>query len=230
MKKIGISFMIIVMLGMLGSFPCYAEDTNKNIEVELKGATNIQQTDETYTATIYLGNFKEIAENSVLGYEATLDYDETLFESVMIKGLNGWTANYSNHTKMLIGDTASAKANTEITQIIFTRKEGVKATSTEITLNNMLVTNDESDFQYDKKITITIQEDGKVEETDNTTNLHKGTEIEKNTDHSIAKKELPKAGIGIIIVLSILFFIIIILLSGKNYIVYLKDIRKQMKK
>lgn len=231
MKKVGISFIIIIIIEILGSFCCYAKDRNQKIEVELKGATKIQQTDKTYIATILLGDFKEIADPRVLGYEATLNYDEEVFESVEVKGLNGWAANYKDSTKMLIGDTSSAKANTEITQIIFTRKEDVRVDTTEITLNPMLVTDDENDFQYDKKITIDIQEKEKENPVaNNTTNPKKETEPEKNTDHSIAKKELPRAGMGIIIVISILFFIIIVFVSGRSYIGYLKDIRKQMKK
>lgn len=224
MKKIIVS-LIVVILGF-GNFCCYANEEEANIELDLKGETSILEDEENYTLTVYLGEFTTISNNAVMGYETVLDYDEEVFEKVTIKGLNGWTCNYNNHTKMLIADTASAKANTEITQILFQIKENIQPTTTDITLNNLLVTNDQNDFKYQKKITLTIKENAIMEKTSNTVN---DTET-KQTDISTAKRELPKAGMEIIILIGILIFIGIIWLSGKGYISYLKDVKKQMKK
>lgn len=227
MEKIIIS-LIVVILG-LGNFCCYANEEEANIELNLKGETSILENEENYTVTVHLGEFATNSDNEIMGYEAVLDYDEEIFEKVVIKGLNGWTLNYNHNTKMLIGDTSSAKANTEITQMIFTLKENVQPTTTDITLNNMLLTDDQNDFEYNKKITLTIKGEDINKETNNT-NKNSVVTTEKNTDISTAKSELPKAGIEIMILIGILIFIGIIWISGKGYISYVKDVKKQMKK
>ena len=227
MKKITIVFIIAMFL--LGNFYCYADNKNTNIGIELKGVTNISKTEKIYTLTVCLGNFtEEIEKHSVMGYEAILDYDAKIFEKVSIKGLNGWSSNYNNNTKVLIGDTEEAKANTEITQIIFTLKEDIQPTITEIALKDMLLTDDQNDFEYNKKIAITITEteekETKTEKADQ--NDQENSKQTNQPDNSIAKKELPKAGIEIIILIGILIFIGIIWVSGKGYISYLEDVKK----
>lgn len=240
MKKVIISFMAIILV-ILGGINSYAIDAN--IELNLTGPTTIEQETKTVTLTLALGNFTEITDNCVLGYEATLEYDKNIFEGVTVKGLNGWTSNYSDSTGIIIGDIASAKANTKITEIVFTLKEGVQPTTTDIKLNNIILTNDENDFEYNKKVTVTIQEKEATGATDNTTNTANATNTEnknitsnqtatlgKNTDTTITGKKIPAAGTGIMIIIGIIIFMMIILISGKNYISYLKDTNKQLKK
>ena len=239
MKKIVVSFMIAIIV-LLGGLCTYADNENANIEVNFTGSTTLKQSDKTLTLTVALGDFTEIADNCVLGYEATLDYDENIFASVTVKGLNGWNADYKDSTKIIIGDTALAKANTQITEIIFTLKEGVQPTTTEIKLNNILLTNYENDFKYDKKLTVTINKNETIE--NNT--AKKPTESSKGSSKDVAKtetkgktdntttgsKQLPKAGKEITIMISIVILIVIIVISGRSYICYLKDTKKQYRK
>ncbi len=229
MKKRIITVIIAVLI--LGNMQCYAQ--NANIEMQLEGASKIKTTQNTYILTITLGDITQVTNNYVLGYETILEYDENIFKNVTVKGLNGWTCSYKDSTKILIGDTSAAKKNTPITQIIFTLKEAVEPTTTDITLKNILLTDDQNDFEYDKKITITIQEEDKTvnEQQANTQSNKTTTQTQaQNTDISTATKQLPKTGIELIILIGIVLFGSIIFISGKNYVGYLKDTNKQMKK
>lgn len=233
MEKAIIIF-ITIILAILVGVNSYAADVN--IELNLTGPTTIVQDDKTITLTLSLGNFTGIADNCVLGYEAKLEYDKNIFESVTVNGLNGWTSNYSDSTKILIGDVSSAKGNTKITEIVLTLKEGVQPTTTDIKLNNIIVTNDENDFEYNKTVTVTIQ--GKqIEEVtnnttvnpENTTSNNKITTLGKNTDATTASKKIPATGTGMTIIVGIIILMIIVLTSGKGYISYLKNTNKQFK-
>ena len=147
MKKIltCILIMTITLLTIINI--SYGEDTiGENIEVTLTGPTKLEINDESLTLTLKLGDFIEISDNIVLGYETVLEYDSNLFESVEVKGLNGWTVSYSNDTKRIIGDTTSAKANTEITQIVLKVKSNIQSDEddikTNIKLNNLIFATD----------------------------------------------------------------------------------------
>lgn len=240
MKKIVVSFMIAIIV-LLGGLNTYADSESANIEVNFTGPTTLKQNDKTLTLTLALGNFTGISDDNVLGYEATLDYKEDIFASVTVKGLNGWNADYKDSTKIIIGDTASAKANTQITEIVFTLKEGVQPTTTEIKLNNILLTNDEHDFKYDKKLTVAIQKNETIIEnntakkpTENTGKEIKETSkvvTKGNTDTTMTgSKQLPKAGMEITILISIVILMMVAVVSGRSYICYLKDTKKQHKK
>lgn len=232
MKKIITSLMIILLL-LVGGISFYTVDAETGIELNLTGTTAIKQDDKTLTLTLSLGNFTEISDNCVLGYEAVLDYDESVFESVTVRGLNGWSSSYENSTKILIGDTASAKANTSITEIVFTLKEGIQPTTTDIQLKNIILTNDDNDFEFNKKITVAIQGTDTPKPSDDETkgDSEKPSEKENKTpadnttpdktvtskDNTIANKKIPAAGYQSILLIIAISVLIIGALSLIRY-------------
>lgn len=248
MKRILVSFIIILIILSI-AISSYAvevggdtqEGVTPKIEVKFKAAEN--NNEDTIKLVLSLGKFTDIKENAMIGYEAKLDYEEEIFETVEakdVKGLNGWTATYSPITKAIIGDPIVGKEDTEIAEITLTLKEGAEAEKATVSLTDFLLSDDDENELYtaDLSIEITIksqetepqpqpQPDGATEgktETQSTT---------KNpTDPTTANaSRLPKAGHTIIIVSIIAIICIAIgIISGKGYIGYLKDTHKQIKK
>lgn len=223
-NKILATILLIVLIIASLSINSFAADetTEANIEVNLTGATTVNESTKTIELTLSLGAFTGIEENIVLGYEATLEYDEDVFENVTVEGLNGWSATYEPSTKVLIGETPTAvgKANTDITKITLTLKDGLEAgTKGTVTLNNLTLSDgDTNRFTYTKEATITV-EDSKQEEngtnenipsTNTNTNTNTNTAISgNNTDRTTATtKTLPSAGIRNILIISIVIAII----------------------
>lgn len=241
-KKISILIIaIIIILGILNTCLAVGEEANKSIELNLKGQTTVKESTKTVELIISLGNFTGIQENIVLGYQTELVYDQDMFTSVKVEGLNGWTATYEESTKMLVGEiaTPTAKANTDITKIILTLKDGIiPGTTGKFKLNNLILSDGTNDFTFNKEATIAIEK--KIEEGSNkvNTNTNEKTEVTdkttskkgKNTDTTTASTNIPATGTGMMIVVVIFILSIIGLVSGKSYITYLKDTNKQLKK
>ena len=183
MKKI-ISIIFIIMILIAGTVNVKATDEQaKNIELNVRGQTTITEDVKTVELVVSLGSFTGISENIVLGYQTTLEYDTNMFESVAVEGLNGWAATYSPDTNILIGDTQSASANTNIARITLTLKDGVQpGTSGTINLRNIELTDGTNDFTYNKSITVKVEEE-KTEEP-NTNNTGDTNTIQDNTTNT----------------------------------------------
>lgn len=234
MKKI-ISILTIITIILLGTINVYAEGETitPNIEINLKGQTTITEEAKTVELTLSLGEFTEIEENIVLGYETSLEYDTNMFESVKVEGLNGWTATYEESTKALIGElsTATAKANTDITKITLTLKDGIQAGDTgTVKISNLLLSDGENDFTFNKEVTITMEETKKPEGNNNNNSSNNDMEVGKNntlstngtnTDKTTAVTKLPSAGMKNIFIIAI----VIIGITGMISFIRYKNIK-----
>lgn len=227
-RKILTIIMIIVMITILGTINSLAAG---NIELNIQGETTAKDTEKTIELTLSLGSFTEIEEDIPLGYQGTLEYDENLFEGITVEGLNGWTVNYENSTKVFMGETDTAKANTQIAKITLTLKDGVTpGTSGTINFSNILLTDGTNDFTFNKEITVTIEneeEDNPSEGNENEvnnqisgtneTNTTTGTNIStnsssiqgSNTDRTTASTRLPSAGLRNILIIAVAILIIL---------------------
>lgn len=212
-KKIFISIFLVIILIANISFAADTPSAQLNIT---SNKQTVQTTDTTVEITMTLGNLQgleETAGNIVLGYQAKLSYDSAMFKSVKVEGLNGWTATYENGT--IVADTTSAKPNTDITKITLTLNENLEAgISGKIDISNVLLSDGENDFTFNKEITITTEakqtEDngtGKEEETKPSTSDENVTTTEKNdnknnsnvqnrADGKTTLSKLPKAGLA----------------------------------
>lgn len=220
MKKTILTMIFSILLIVLVTLDSNAAQTEGiNIELNVQGKTTINKEDNTVEVIISLGDFVGLDENITLGYEATLQYDENMFEKITVEGLNGWTANYEDSTKTLIADVDKATPNTEITKLTFSLKDDLTpGMSGKINLNNILLTDGEdNDFTYNKEITVTVEDEEQESDeelnnngnnqTDNQINntTIKTNDIDKTTSTT---KTLPAAGVRSVILIAILIVVI----------------------
>lgn len=230
------------------------KETTPKVEVKFKQAET--NSENTIKLVLSLGKFTEVKENAMLGYEAKLNYQEEIFETVEtkdVKGLNGWTATYSPITKAIIGDPIVGKENTEIAEITFTLKEGIETKKAIISLTNFLLSDDDENELYTTNLSVEIKIENQEQQQpqqsqemqQSQSNPEQSSQVQgTNVNHASATEEtnddnttantirLPKAGGTIIIIgaIAIMIFIATGAISGKGYIGYLKDTHKQLKK
>ena len=177
-KIIG-TILIIVMIITLGTISSFAEG-GTNIELNLNGQTTVNKDTKTVVLTLSLGNFTGVESGATLGYQGTLEYDEDMFQSVEVEGLNGWTANYEGSTKVLLGDVDKANPNTDITKITLTLKDNVQpGAEGKIQINNIELTDGDNDFSFNKEVTVKMEESTTPSE-DNTNNTAENGNVTNN--------------------------------------------------
>ena len=185
--KILIALVVISIVISLGTINSFAAG---NIEMDIQGQTTVKETEKTVELILSLGSFTEIEEGIPLGYQGTLTYDENLFSGITVEGLNGWTVNYENSTKVFMGEIDVAKANTQIAKITLTIKEGVaNGASGKISFSNILLTDGTNDFTFNKEVTVTV-ENNTSEENNNQNQENEETKpSEENKEESESNKE-----------------------------------------
>lgn len=222
MKKI-FSIIILILIITAGNIAYAKDETNlkpesniiktenqnkPTIEVKIDASGTIEQGNNTYIIKISLGKFDDVEENKVMAFQTSLEYEENLVESIAVKGINNWVLSYDENSKILLGDVDKAKANQEIGQIEITLKEklevGQKGT---IKLNELLLAGDNVEIKTNKEVNFEvvekpiIQEDKTSENSSNTTNT--------KVDDTVANKIIPAAGVGSIILISIIIITIL---------------------
>lgn len=219
MKKRTLTMVLVIILMLtIGTVHSLAT-SDANIEMNVQGQTTINSTDDTVELILSLGNFTEVEEGQPLGYQGTITYDEDVFEGITVEGLNGWTVNYEDSTKVFMGEIDVATANTQIAKITLTLKDGLTSPTTgKIQFNNILLTDGTNDFTFNREVTITVAEEENSEnnentieqETTNTIVNNNNTSIQaNNTDTTVANQILPSAGVKNVIIISIIAIIIL---------------------
>lgn len=230
-NKIIMAILIIAMILTIGTISSFAEE-EANIELNLNGQTTINEDTKTAELTLSLGDFTGVEDGATLGYQATLEYDENMFQSVEVEGLNGWTANYESSTKVLLGDVDRANPNTDITKITLTLKDDVQpGTEGKVQINNILLTDGNNDFTFNKEVTVKMEEEVTTPvEDDNTNNSgnngnatnnnssinadisnNAGMQSENTDNTTVQATRLPNTGIENIILVAIAVTIVAII-------------------
>ena len=227
-KRILTIMLIVIIMITLGTINSLAAG---NIELNITGETTINSGTNIIELTISLGNFTDIEEGEPLGYEGTITYDEDMFESIEVEGLNGWTANYEDSTHTLVGETDTSVANIEIAKVTLTLKDGVEpGTSGKVNFNNILLTDGDNDFTFNKEITVTVENteeqptpenpgsgsgsqnvpsEEPTNENSNTNNTNTTTIQGGNTDKTTASaSRLPSAGVKNVLIIALVVAII----------------------
>lgn len=186
------------------------ENQNKStIEVNIEAPKTIEQGNNTYIIKISLGKFDEVEENKVMAFQTSLEYDENLIESIAVKGINNWVLSYDENSKILLGDIDKTKANQEIGQIEITLKEklevGQKGT---IKLNELLLAGDNVEIKTNKEVNFEVVEKPIIQEENRTSENSINTTNTK-VDDTVANKIIPAAGVGRIILISIIIITIL---------------------
>ena len=230
-NKIIMTILIIAMILTIGTISSFAEG-EANIELNLNGQTTINEDAKTVELTLSLGDFTGVEAGATLGYQATLEFDENMFQSVEVEGLNGWTANYESSTKVLLGDVDKANPNTDITKITLTLKDDVQpGTEGKVQINNILLTDGNNDFTFNKEVTVKMEEEVTTPvEDDNTNNSgnngnatnnnssinanisnNAGMQSENTDNTTVQATRLPNTGIENIILVAIAVTIVAII-------------------
>lgn len=230
-NKIIMAILIIAMILTIGTISSFAEG-EANIKLNLNGQTTINEDTKTVELTLSLGDFTGVEAGATLGYQATLEYDENMFQSVEVEGLNGWTANYESSTKVLLGDVDRANPNTDITKITLTLKDDVQpGTEGKVQINNILLTDGNNDFTFNKEVTVKMEEEVTTPvEDDNTNNSgnngnatnnnssinanisnNAGMQSENTDNTTVQATRLPNTGIENIILVAIAVTIVAII-------------------
>ena len=119
MKKV-ISLVVLVSIILVANTVLAA-----SAKVNVTGQTAIEEGTKTVTMTVSLGAFDDVAEGETLGFQATLEYNNNIFDSVTVQGLNGWDVSYEDSSKVVTGLTKSSKANVQIATFTFTPKSSI---------------------------------------------------------------------------------------------------------
>ena len=230
-NKIIMTILIIAMILTIGTISSFAEE-EANIELNLNGQTTINEDTKTVELTLSLGDFTGVEDGATLGYQATLEYDKNMFQSVEVEGLNGWTANYESSTKVLLGDVDRANPNKDITKITLTLKDDVQpGTEGKVQINNILLTDGNNDFTFNKEVTVKMEEEVTTPvEDDNTNNSgnngnatnnnssinanisnNAGMQSENTDNTTVQATRLPNTGIENIILVAIAVTIVAII-------------------
>lgn len=180
-KRIVLIFTILLLI--IGTLPLTSNAAELNIKVNANiNVTKVEKNEQLVEITISLGDFKDI---KTLGYQATLEYDKNMFESVTVTGENGWTTTYdSTKSTKIVADTASAKANTEITKITLKLKEGLKDKTTgKILLKDLILTDGTDESKFSKEFSVTFQNEN--QENNNTNNeTNTNTNVNNNANQN----------------------------------------------
>ena len=193
-NKIIMTILIIAMILTIGTISSFAEE-EANIELNLNGQTTINEDTKTVELTLSLGDFTGVEDGATLGYQATLEYDKNMFQSVEVEGLNGWTANYESSTKVLLGDVDRANPNTDITKITLTLKDDVQpGTEGKVQINNILLTDGDNDFTFNKEVTVKMEEEVTTPVEDDNTNNSGNNGNATNNNSSINANISNNAG------------------------------------
>lgn len=186
------------------------ENQNKpTIEVNIEAPKTIEQGNRTYIIKISLGKFDDVEENKVMAFQTSLEYDENLIESVAIKGINNWVLSYDENSKILLGDVDKAKVNQEIGQIEITLKEKLKVGQKgTIKLNKLLLASDNTEIETNKEVKFEVVEKPIIQE-ENKTSENSSNTTNKKVDNTVSNKIIPAAGVGRIILISIIIITIL---------------------
>ena len=155
MKKVLVSLIIIIMIGMYATF-AYADEASPSLALSITNSVSITQGTEEVTLKIKLAEVTGLGEDATVSFSGILEYNTDIFESATISGLNGWTVTYTPTTKRAIADPKVPVANTEIAQITLKVKEGVEPSTASVTFTVEEFTDGENDFDT-PALTSTIQ-------------------------------------------------------------------------
>lgn len=227
MKVTKILISCILLIIYILFIPLIVQAATINIDLRTENE-NYKVTGENDILVIILElrDFVNLPEGEPLGYSGELQYDDSIFEDVEVEGLNGWNVSYNDENKTLVGDTAKAKANSEIAKINFKIKSDniSNMENTVIGLKNVTITNGEFEILAEKQITISlenqIQKDSNQDEVQKISNIKQISTIQaEETEEAKAQEvnNLPKAGLKKNIIITIIgVFVLAIIFKIKS--------------
>lgn len=141
MKRVNLKFIVsLIVLVLCISLSSGVKAANGSLTVRITPDASKAITDKEVYVTLSLTDFNNVETTWPMAGQGTLEYDETIFNSVSIEGLNGWSASINQSGAILL-DTASVTEGNEIARITLTINDNVTSFNTEIKVNSFNLTN-----------------------------------------------------------------------------------------
>lgn len=159
-KKILVSSIVISLMMIVCSTIVSANTANYDMQLTTKSTTVDLNTQTEITIYLKLTEFSST--DTMLGYEAVLDYDENIFSGVTVTGMNDWIGTsssndiYNKETKKLVSTTGNAKTGTNVAKLVFTIRTGIEPQNTMISLDNLLISTGSEDETSSEGVVRTI--------------------------------------------------------------------------
>lgn len=241
MKKIVSVLSIITLIIILTVTPSYANDA----DVILTTSSETVKPGDTITLTVTINE----TQDGIAGLQGKVQWNAEQLTYISSQvGTDFTTLNFNDDTTSEALGTFTVYGDNYITTgaNVFTITFEVNSKLTAETQINIDITGIKAVYQtagtvdiQDKSVNLSVannmlDEEPIPEENTNTTNqipTATTNSIQQSAvvDNTTAKTELPATGLTIIIICAILILAVILIISGKKYIQYLKDTRKQLK-
>lgn len=178
MKKICKIIIFILILMNIFAVYCLA-DTIFDIKLISDSEKILKDQSEV---VLYL-SLQDYTKDGILGYEASIEYDNTVFESIVMEGLNGWdTPDYDETTHKFVSTTKTAKANTNIAKITMKVKKNATEKQTEIKIKNLIISDgiDSNTLNLQKSFSLVANQTNNSTNEDNKGNDNKKDDFNKD--------------------------------------------------
>lgn len=180
---------IIFILILMNIFAVYClADTTFGIKL-ISGSEKILK--DQSEVVLYL-SLQDYTKDGILGYEASIEYDNTVFESIVMEGLNGWdTPDYDETTHKFVSTTKTAKANTNIAKITMKVKKNATEKQTEIKIKNLIISDgiDSNTLNLQKSFSLVANQTNNSTNEDNKENDNTKDDFNKDDQKDNQKKD-----------------------------------------
>ena len=171
---------IIFILILMNIFAVYClADTTFDIKLISDSEKILKDQSEV---VLYL-SLQDYTKDGILGYEASIEYDNTVFESIVMEGLNGWdTPDYDETTHKFVSTTKTAKANTNIAKITMKVKKNATEKQTEIKIKNLIISDgiDSNTLNLQKSFSLVANQTNNSTNEDNKENDNTKDDYQKD--------------------------------------------------
>ena len=180
---------IIFILILMNIFAVYClADTTFDVKLTSDSEKILKDQSEV---VLYLG-LQDYAKDGILGYEASIEYDNTVFESISMEGLNGWdTPDYDETTHKFVSTTKTAKANTNIAKITMKVKKNATEKQTEIKIKNLIISDgiDSNTLNLQKSFSLVVNQTNNSTNEDNKENDNTKDDFNKDDQKDDQKND-----------------------------------------
>lgn len=181
MKKV--IYIILIFTILLLQFGIVnAANEEASAQITFTTPQTLPQDTKTFTAVLYVGNITNIGESKVVGFSATLGYNQELVESVQVEGKNGWLVSYSNGA--IVASIDEIQANKEIAEFTFNLKDNINAgDALQVTLNDFNISNDddlEQQLNFSKNIAFVSTNQGNEQNDQQNPQDNGGNKVDDN--------------------------------------------------
>ena len=165
MKKLIRKIILLIIICMIVIFMSGKVNAAEENKLKIKIDTDASEAMETKRIYAYISliEFNNVELNEPMAIGGTLNYDENIFESVEVEGLNNWNAEYNPESKKILLDSSKIKENDNILKITFNIKDVSKSFVTDIKLTDIELSNnvdvDMTDLNLNARVSVTINDE-----------------------------------------------------------------------